>query len=452
MGLTHPHAMPGRRRAVSVALAAAVLAAVPVWLAARRGGRASADDTATITAGYRIAGSDGSAQPSGGAAGPGAPGPGAWGPGAPGGGAAGLGAASGPGNGPGPAARNIEPTPQGGGSLEASPPSGPPVSPVASVAATQSDPARRGFVTRAGTGLQLDGFVAVDFKAFRDVVNALGGVQVCLDTPLDDVQYPDYHDGYIKGGIHFPAGCQNVNGEQALQIARSRKAIEPEQATDFGRARRQQTLLNAIRKKANAVNALERAPQLMDALQKNFVSSLDPSDINALYSFTGKLPDTAIGHFGVTQDDLVQRYYMQRGSCADFYADVLCPLDPSFRTMHAFFANLFVDGKVTAEKAPVRVDNASAGIEDLGQRVENLLKPLGFQVETPVRRRVQQASYVYDLSGGRYPKTAQWLATYFGATLVTPGAASPPPGVAPTGDGVVVVLGRDYALRWTGQS
>ncbi len=302
------------------------------------------------------------------------------------------------------------------------------------------------------TGLQLDGFVAVDFKAFRDVVNALGGVQVCLDTPLDDVQYPDYHDGYIKGGIHFPAGCQNVNGEQALQIARSRKAIEPEQATDFGRARRQQTLLNAIRKKANAVNALERAPQLMDALQKNFVSSLDPSDINALYSFTGKLPDTAIGHFGVTQDDLVQRYYMQRGSCADFYADVLCPLDPSFRTMHAFFANLFVDGKVTAEKAPVRVDNASAGIEDLGQRVENLLKPLGFQVETPVRRRVQQASYVYDLSGGRYPKTAQWLATYFGATLVTPGAASPPPGVAPTGDGVVVVLGRDYALRWTGQS
>ncbi len=158
MGLTHPHAMPGRRRAVSVALAAAVLAAVPVWLAARRGGRASADDTATITAGYRIAGSDGSAQPSGGAAGPGAPGPGAWGPGAPGGGAAGLGAASGPGNGPGPAARNIEPTPQGGGSLEASPPSGPPVSPVASVAATQSDPARRGFVTRVGTGFQLDGW------------------------------------------------------------------------------------------------------------------------------------------------------------------------------------------------------------------------------------------------------------------------------------------------------
>ena len=297
------------------------------------------------------------------------------------------------------------------------------------------------------TGLQFDGFVAVDFKAFRDVVNALGGVQACLDTPLDDLQYPDYHDGYIKGGIHFPAGCYTVNGEQALEIARSRKAIEQDQATDFGRARRQQMLLNSMRKKATAVNALERAPQLMDALQKNFVSSLDFSDINALYGFTGKLPDTAVGHFGITQDDLVQRFYMQRGSCGDFYADVLCPLDPTFKTIQAFFANLFVDPTVIAEKAPVRIDNASLSVEDLGQRVENVLKPLGFQVESPVRRRAQSASYVYDLSGGKYPKTAQWLATYFGATVATP-----PPGTAISGDGVVVVLGRDYAIKWTGQT
>ncbi|MEP7105414.1 MAG: LytR C-terminal domain-containing protein, partial [Chloroflexota bacterium] len=172
----------------------------------------------------------------------------------------------------------------------------------------------------------------------------------------------------------------------------------------------------------------------------------------ALYGFGGKLPDTAIGHFGITQDDLVQRFYLQRGSCGDIYADVLCPLDASFGVMHAFFANLFVDPKVAAEKAPVRVDNASLGVEDLGPRVSNLLKPLGFQVETSQRRRAQAQSFVFDLSGGKYAKTGQWLATYFGATLVTPGAAAPvAAGVAPTGDGVVVVLGRDYAMRWTGQ-
>jgi LCP family protein required for cell wall assembly len=300
------------------------------------------------------------------------------------------------------------------------------------------------------TGLQFDGFVAVDFKAFRDVVDALGGVQVCLDTPLDDNQYPNYHNGYVAGGIHYPAGCQNVNGEQALQIARSRHAVEPEQASDFGRARRQQQLVNSIRRKASSVNAVAKAPQLMDALQKNFVSSLDLTDLNALYGFGAKLPDSAIGHFGITQDDLVQRFYLQRGSCGDIYADVLCPLDPSFAVMHAFFANLFVDPKVAAEKAPIRIDNASAGVEDLGPRVSNVLKPLGFQVESPQRRRTQAQSFVYDLSGGKYPRTAQWLATYFGATLVPPATATAGPSAAPAGDGVVVVLGRDYALRWTG--
>jgi len=45
------------------------------------------------------------------------------------------------------------------------------------------------------TGLRFDGYLGVDFRAFRHVVDALGGVRVCLDEPLDDDQYPDYHDG-----------------------------------------------------------------------------------------------------------------------------------------------------------------------------------------------------------------------------------------------------------------
>ena len=73
------------------------------------------------------------------------------------------------------------------------------------------------------TGLTFDRYIAVDFIAFRDMVNALGGVDVCLTTDLDDTSYPDYTGGYHP--IHFKAGCQHLNGEQALEIARSRHAI-----------------------------------------------------------------------------------------------------------------------------------------------------------------------------------------------------------------------------------
>ena len=93
------------------------------------------------------------------------------------------------------------------------------------------------------TGLTYDRFIAVDFVAFRSMVDALGGVDICLSTNLDDISYPDYSNGYHP--IHFKAGCQHLNGEQALEIARSRDAIEPEQASDFGRAKRQQDIMQA---------------------------------------------------------------------------------------------------------------------------------------------------------------------------------------------------------------
>src|SRR2546430_16148342 len=135
------------------------------------------------------------------------------------------------------------------------------------------------------TGLTFDKYIAVDFKAFRDMVNALGGVDVCLSTNLDDYEYPDYSNGYIRGGIHYKAGCQHLNGEQALQVARSRHAVQAEQASDFGRAKRQQDIMQAIKKKATTVNGFAKAPQLLDALQKNIHTDMTLSDMKAIYDW-----------------------------------------------------------------------------------------------------------------------------------------------------------------------
>src|SRR5260370_38945444 len=104
------------------------------------------------------------------------------------------------------------------------------------------------------TGLTFDRYIGVDFVAFRDMVNALGGVDVCLSTNLDDFEYPDYNNGYIRGGIHYRAGSQHLNGQQALQVSRSRHAHQPQQSSDFGRAHRQQDIMQAIKKKATTVN------------------------------------------------------------------------------------------------------------------------------------------------------------------------------------------------------
>src|ERR1700737_3108129 len=96
------------------------------------------------------------------------------------------------------------------------------------------------------TGITFDRYAAVDFKAFRSVVDNLGGITVTMDGPLDDCHYPDYSNGYMNhgvplgyrcppgAGIHFQAGDYTVDGEKALELARSRDAEQPDQARAFG--------------------------------------------------------------------------------------------------------------------------------------------------------------------------------------------------------------------------
>src|ERR1700686_3891170 len=148
------------------------------------------------------------------------------------------------------------------------------------------------------TGLTFDRYIAVDFVAFRDMVNALGGVDVCLSTNLDDYSYPNYNNGYMP--IHFRAGCQHLNGEQALEIARSRHAEQPQQSSDFGRAQRQQDIMQAIKKKATTVNGFAKAPQLLDALQKNINTDMSLSDMKAVYDWGKNLPASSILRIALT--------------------------------------------------------------------------------------------------------------------------------------------------------
>jgi LCP family protein required for cell wall assembly len=318
------------------------------------------------------------------------------------------------------------------------------------------------------TGITFDRYVAVDFKAFRDVVNALGSITVHMDTPLDDCHYPDGGHGYVNhgvpvgyrcppgAGIHFPAGTYQVNGEQALELARSRDAIEPEQANDFGRAKRQQMILSAIKAKAVSANALVKAPQLMDALQADFRTDMSLADIKALYDFGAKLPDSSIEHYSITDQDLAVGYNPPdtRGSCGPRDAYVLCPVDPTYRIWHTLFATIPVPPKTVAEKAPVQLVNASVNTTDLQTRTTVVMRQLGFTVADGVRHTSTPTSVIYDYSGGKYPQTLAYLESFFGAQAQPP----PSPGVRGTfvpapgelAQGIVVVMGSDFARRWIG--
>ncbi|MGP3976633.1 LCP family protein [Streptomyces sp. 8N114] len=83
------------------------------------------------------------------------------------------------------------------------------------------------------TGLRLDHYAEIDFLGFTRVVDALDGVRICLGKPLRD----------SKSGADLHAGCQRLDGEQALAFVRARYS-DPK--GDLGRVERQRRLLSAL--------------------------------------------------------------------------------------------------------------------------------------------------------------------------------------------------------------
>ncbi|RLV47480.1 LytR family transcriptional regulator [Nocardioides mangrovicus] len=104
------------------------------------------------------------------------------------------------------------------------------------------------------TNVHIDHFVVVDFNGFRKMVDALGGVQVCVPEEVNDT----------TGRIHLAAGTYNVTGEQALDYVRVRHGISAN--GDIGRMKRQQTFVAAMIKKAVSAGTLANPVRLLKFL------------------------------------------------------------------------------------------------------------------------------------------------------------------------------------------
>jgi LCP family protein required for cell wall assembly len=110
------------------------------------------------------------------------------------------------------------------------------------------------------TGLRIDHYVEVGFGGFASVIDSVGGITMCLPKAMKD---KDAH-------IDLPAGCQELDGVNALGYVRSRKA---DGKNDFGRTERQRQMVGAVAKKAaspstflNPVRYFNVATKGVDAL------------------------------------------------------------------------------------------------------------------------------------------------------------------------------------------
>jgi LCP family protein required for cell wall assembly len=141
------------------------------------------------------------------------------------------------------------------------------------------------------TGVDFKDYIAVDFNAFSDITDELGGVYVDVDRRY-------YYDGLDYENIKLAPGYQLLNGAAALDYVRFRHDLN----MDFGRMDRQQRFLTALREQAMGWNLPFKLPGLISALFNNLETTLGTSDILKLANWGVKLSGDRIRQLTIIGD------------------------------------------------------------------------------------------------------------------------------------------------------
>jgi LCP family protein required for cell wall assembly len=131
------------------------------------------------------------------------------------------------------------------------------------------------------TGLTIDHFMLADFTAVKELSNALGGVDVCVDHAMYDV-----NGSWLK----LPAGNSLVQGEQALAFLRTRHAFGD--ASDLARIKAQQYFLGSMVRKVKSENTLTNLPKLYtlaDVVTKNLTIDEGLANVPAMIGIANRL-------------------------------------------------------------------------------------------------------------------------------------------------------------------
>ncbi len=132
------------------------------------------------------------------------------------------------------------------------------------------------------TGIRVDHHIVVDFAGFTKLVDAVGGVEVCLAEPVDD---PDAQ-------LALDAGLQTLDGEEALGYVRTRKGIGD--GSDTQRMARQQEFLSLLLRKVHDEGILTdptRLYSVLDAVTSSLTADPGLDSLAELYDLATSVRD-----------------------------------------------------------------------------------------------------------------------------------------------------------------
>lgn len=259
-------------------------------------------------------------------------------------------------------------------------------------------------------GIPVDYTVAMTFRGFTQLIDAMGGVNVNVPQELKDPSYPCL-TGYAYCPIDIKPGPQHMTGATALEFVRERHAFAQQ---DLARVQDQQAFSVAVKHTLLSPATWPRYPALLNALKKTLITNVPMNDLPAIgvQYLLSSLGQTNHDYINV-QNGLVQSSWSNDGQ------SILVPTNST--SIPNLVHRLFADPQIASENASVAVLNGSTTAGEAND-VENTLQGLGYR--TVMAGNADATNYgrcqviVNTAAAGNDAYTARRLQRLLNATLV----------------------------------
>jgi polyisoprenyl-teichoic acid--peptidoglycan teichoic acid transferase len=245
---------------------------------------------------------------------------------------------------------------------------------------------------RYNLGIKIDHYARVDFSDFKDIIDALGGVEISVDCAIQDwrLKEPDLAQSVADNWQMFtlPVGVYQMDGDLALWYARSRRT-----SSDFDRGRRHQALLRALWGRIRSLNLVSQLADIWPQAIETVQTDIGLDDMLNLVPMALSLDPSRIASYTFRPNVETKSWLSPEGS------DVLVPQRSAIRTLEQQLIEPPTEHQLVRENSRVEIVNAS-GTQSFGQVAADRLAWEGFvpqiSTETPA---YQAKTMIYDFTG-----------------------------------------------------
>lgn len=308
---------------------------------------------------------------------------------------------------------------------------------------------------KAITSLDMDYYAVLNFTGFEKAVNDIGGVNIMNERDIYDASYPGPNYSYEP--FKLEKGFHHLDGATALKYARER---HDDPQGDFGRAKRQQEVMQAAKNKIFSAATLfdpVALNNLLNTLGDNVVTNLSPDEIGSFLELSKKLDTQNITNVVLdawNKDSLLKVSHIGG-------AFVLVPRVGNYSEVQELAQNIFDLDKLKRKRQAIAEEDANIAIIDrsgeprLMEKIRKLLSEnldyKNISILPAPDKSLAADTVAYDLTNGTKPFTADELVAKLPAKIsysADTAALSLASGKKPD---IVVVLGKDLAQRYNGE-